>query len=91
MVYVSKLLGIELGDFLGVYCLFGMAFHYIINNKPEWFESDFHFWYVNGYKPDPELKQEIVEEKPVDETKLSYSHGNGEGGRHNRARNSWRR
>lgn len=40
-----------------------MAFRYIINDKVEVFENDFHFWYVNGYHPDPDLKLEIDEEK----------------------------
>ena len=41
-----------------------MAFRYPLNDKVETYEDDFHFWYVNGFHPDPKLKEEIVEEKP---------------------------
>ncbi|MEK7064239.1 MAG: hypothetical protein AAB973_01365 [Patescibacteria group bacterium] len=40
-----------------------MAFRYPINDMVERYEDDFHFWYVNGFHPDPKLKEEIVEEK----------------------------
>mgnify|MGYP001565935694 CR=1 FL=1 len=40
-----------------------MAFLYTINDKVGRYEDDFHFWYVNGFHPDPKLK-EAVEEKP---------------------------
>lgn len=35
-----------------------MAFRY---SDGQIYESNFHFWYVNGCKPDPELKVEEVE------------------------------
>lgn len=82
---------IVLDSLFGVYCFFDMAFLYMIDHKLERYESNFHFWYVNGYKPDPKLKQEIVEEEAMRETHLSYSQSNREGGRHDRARSSWRK
>jgi hypothetical protein len=68
-----------------------MAFRYIVNKRVEVYESNFHFWYVNGFYPDPKQKEEIVEEKLADETTLRYSQRTGEGGRRQHSRSSWRR
>lgn len=46
-----------------------MAFLYPIGVKVERYEDDFHFWYVNGFRPDPTIKQEIVEKMPRREMK----------------------
>ena len=45
----------------------GMAFLYPVGVKVERYEDDFHFWYVNGFRPDPAIKQEVVGEKPKEE------------------------
>ncbi len=39
-----------------------MAFRYPLNDKVETYVDDWHFWYVNGFYPDPKLKEEIPEE-----------------------------
>ncbi len=88
--YISKQ-GIVIVDSLGIYYLFDMAFLYEINGKAVRFDDDFHCWYIYGIYPDPKLKQEIVEEKPMDEAKLQYSGRDGEGRLRSHSRNSWRR
>lgn len=50
----------------------GMAFLYPIGVKVERYEDDFHFWYVNGFRPDPTIKQMIVEGKSKEETKEDF-------------------
>ena len=40
-----------------------MAFKYLVNGEAETYLDDFHFWYVNGFHPDPKLKEETEETK----------------------------
>lgn len=47
----------------------GMAFLYPVGVKVERYEDDFHFWYVNGFRPDQAIKQVIVQGKPKEEMK----------------------